>query len=351
MIRALIRRTIWLILFTCSGCTPSFKPPGMAQTTPVLAKAHFLTSDRAVLPLRSWLPTAKPPQAALIALHGFNDYSRFFETPGRYLSQHGIACYAYDQRGFGHAPNRGYWPGVSAYVQDLFDVVSEVRRKHPGIPIYVLGESMGAAVTMVAMTEQKELPIEGAILASPAVWSRDTMPWYQRWLLATSAHTVPWLRLTGEGLHILASDNIEMLRELGRDPRVIKATRVDTVYGLTDLMDLAQLRARHIHTETLVLYGEKDQVVPKKPVYRMLAAMASAPRIRTAIYPHGHHLLLRDLKAEQAWADIATWIEDPKRPLPSRADRNIRNGSQRQVAIRHDTRFPIGNSENEKAAE
>jgi hypothetical protein len=58
-------------------------------------------------------------------------------------------------------------------------------------------------------------------LAAPALWARDFMPWYQRWLLGILSHTVPWLTLTGESVGVMASDNIEMLRALGRDPLVI----------------------------------------------------------------------------------------------------------------------------------
>ena len=43
-------------------------------------------------------------------------------------------------------------------------------------------------------------------------------------------------------------------------------------------------------------------------------------RNRTALYTGGYHMLLRDLKAERVWRDIAAWIDDPRAPLPSGAD-------------------------------
>jgi alpha-beta hydrolase superfamily lysophospholipase len=180
---------------------------------------------------------------------------------------------------------------------------------------------MGGAVAIVAMTGNNPPDADGVILVAPAVWGRETMPWYQRWLLAVTSHTVPWLRLTGEGLHILPSDNIEMLRALGRDPLVIKATRIDAMHGLADLMDQALARAEKLQQSTLVLYGEHDQVVPKEPVFRMLAKMSHEPQIRAAFYENGYHLLLRDLQAEKPWNDIAAWITDRTAPLPSGADK------------------------------
>ncbi len=313
-------------LLPCSACSPVVKPPGAPVFAPRIEKAHFVAADGAVLPVRAWLPQGEPAKAVIVALHGFNDYSRFFTAPGQYLSRQGIACYAYDQRGFGDAPGWGLWPGVEAYAADLQEFVAQVRLRHPGIPLYVLGESMGAAVAIVAMTSNRPPDADGLILSSPAVWGRATMPWYQNLLLETLSHTVPWLRLTGEGLKIIASDNIEMLRGLGRDPLVIKATRVDAIYGLANLMDEALENAGKLTTATLVLYGERDQVIPRDPVKRMLERMGDSPQTRAAFYENGYHLLLRDLHAETPWRDIASWIENRNAPLPSGADRRVAPG-------------------------
>lgn len=321
--KPLVRALLALALLINVACSPLVNRAGKKVAPARLAMAHFLAADRAVLPVRAWLPKESKVKAAIVALHGFNDYSNFFTEPGKYLSRQGIACYAYDQRGFGNAPGRGLWSGTKAYANDLTDFTAAVRRHHPGVPVYVLGESMGGAVAIVAMTGNNPPDADGVILAAPAVWGRETMPWYQRWLLAATSHTVPWLRLTGKGLHILPSDNIEMLRGLGRDPLVIKATRIDAMHGLADLMDQALARAEKLQRSTLVLYGEQDQVVPKEPVYRMLARMSHEPQIRAAFYEHGYHLLLRDLQAEKPWHDIAAWIENRDAPLPSGADKRV----------------------------
>ena len=320
----LLRVLLALTLLACfAACSPLINRPGKQIAQPHLGRAHFVAADRAVLPVRAWLPKESKVKAAIVALHGFDDYSNFFTEPGKYLSRQGIACYAYDQRGFGNAPGRGLWSGVEAYANDLTAFTAAVRRHHPGIPVYVLGESMGGAVAIVAMTGNNPPDADGVILVAPAVWGRETMPWYQRWLLALTSHTVPWLRLTGKGLHILPSDNIEMLRGLGRDPLVIKATRIDAMHGLADLMDAALARAGKLQQSTLVLYGERDQVVPKAPVFQMLASMPHEPQIRAAFYEHGYHLLLRDLQAEKPWGDIAAWIADRTGPLPSGADKRV----------------------------
>lgn len=314
----------YLALLLLIGCAPLLNRPGPASAAPQLHAAHFVAADGAVLPVRQWLPRSAQPKAVVVALHGFNDYSRAFEPLGGYLQTHGIGCYAYDQRGFGLAPGRGLWAGVEAYARDLEAVTAQVRARHPGAPVYLLGESMGSAVAIIAMTSASPPRADGLILSAPAVWSRETMPWYQRHLLALSSHTVPWLRLTGEGLGVMASDNIEMLRGLGRDPNVIKATRVDAIHGLADLMDAAQDRVAALRVPTLVLYGERDEIIPRTPVMALLDKLP--PGTRFAYYRQGYHLLLRDLQAETPWRDIAAWVTAPAEPLPSGAERHVAEG-------------------------
>ncbi len=304
------------------ACTPAIQAP-VRSAHPVLAHSHFVATDGAVLPVRAWWPVSGPVKAIVVGLHGFNDYARAFAQPGKYLSKRGIALVAYDQRGFGHAPGRGLWAGTESYIADLGSVVRQLRRHHPGVPVFVLGESMGGAVAIAALTSPTPPGVEGLILSAPAVWSREMMPWYQRAVLALASVTMPDLELTGGGLKIRASDNIEMLRGLGRDPLVIKATRVDAIDGLADLMDAAQHRAGQLRVPVLVLYGAKDQVIPKRPVGAMLKKLASRSAVRMALYPEGYHLLMRDLHADQPLADIVSWIEESDGRLPSGFEKSL----------------------------
>ncbi|MGR8933497.1 MAG: alpha/beta hydrolase [Gammaproteobacteria bacterium] len=313
------------LLVMLSGCMPAAYPPGAKIQAAQLHDNYFFTADGTKLPLRRWLPTTAP-QALLIALHGFNDYSHFFHKPGEYFSSQGIACFAYDQRGFGAAPQRGLWAGGEAYSDDLQALVGLVRKRYPNRPIYLLGESMGGAVVITAMNEPDMPPVDGIILAAPAVWARATMPWYQTSLLWTLAHTVPWLSLSGKGIEVHPSDNIEMLRALGRDPLVIKETRVDAIYGLADLMDAAFNGAALLRGNTLMLYGEKDDIIPKEPTYAFLQQfLAKDTADKTvAFYAQGYHMLLRDLQAPKLWRDIVAWIGARSNKLPSGADDRAR---------------------------
>jgi len=285
--------------------------------------------DGLSLPVRRWLPT-ETPKAVVLALHGFNDYAKAFDSvpagsvgTGPYLAAQGFAVYAYDQRGFGAAPYAGLWPGEETLTGDFRDFANVLRRVHPGLPIYGLGESMGGAVIMAAVAEAKTPPVDGVILAAPAVWARSTMPIYYRVPLWLGARLLPGLKPNGRGLGRQASDNIDLLRHNSRDPLFIKDTRIDAIYGITNLMDTALVSPPKIGVPTLYLYGAKDQIIPRLPTLQAIEAFPQDEKIlRTAFYPNGWHIVLRDKDAATVLKDVAAFMTNPKAPLPSGADQD-----------------------------
>ncbi|MGE5475936.1 MAG: lysophospholipase [Bacteroidales bacterium] len=313
-----------LVAFLLSACAAQIQHPGPAIAQPQLNGDHWLSADGARLPMRGWMP-ASPPLAVVLAVHGMNDYSNFFDEPGTTLAAKGIAAYAYDQRGFGAAPRPGYFSTPAAMAADLRAATALVAARHPGVPLYLLGESMGGAVVMLAVAEQPPPQVKGIILSAPAVWGRSTMGFFPRAALWLAYQLAPGWELTGQGLHIQASDNIPMLRKLAADPLVIKATRVDAINGLVDLMDAAAGAAPRVRLPALVLYGEKDEVVPADPTWSMVETLPDTKGTqRVALYRNGYHMLLRDLQANVVLDDIAAWIAMPDKPLPSGADEHAR---------------------------
>ena len=309
-----------LLVAAATGCAaPDAVPPEPPPGGPRMADRQILAADGAVLPLRRWMPGAAP-RAVIVALHGFNDYSRAFEDPASYWASLGIATYAYDQRGFGRGPGRGLWAGHEALASDAATAVSLARERHPGVPVHVLGESMGGAVAMIAAAAGG-LEADGLILVAPAVGGPRYLGPVLRGLLWAASRAVPWFPVTAEGLNVRPSDNAGMLRKLGQDPLVIKQTRIATVAGLVAAMDAAQAGAGRLRVPALLLYGSRDELVLSRPFRDAVAALPPDAGHRTAIYRSGWHMLLRDLEAKAVHDDIAAWIADRRAPLPSGADR------------------------------
>ena len=297
-----------------AACAPRVQDFEPGLQAPAIVDDALVTEDGRRLPLAVW-PAEGKPRAVLLALHGFNMYRRYFDEPAAWWASQGITTYAYDQRGFGATPERGIWGGAPAMAADARAMLRLLARRHPGRPLYLLGDSMGAAVAILAATGPAEPDLAGVILVAPGLWGGESMHPFFRAALWLSAHTMPWNTDTGAGLRRRPSDNIEMLRALGRDPLVICRTRIDAVYGVTNLMGDAYAAATGLRPATLVLYGERDEIVPEGPVRRAVARLPARPR--TLFYPDGWHMLLRDLQAKVVWRDVAAWIADPAAPPPS----------------------------------
>ena len=299
--------TALLTIVLLSACAPTYQPMGPALVQPRLGDDVIVTADVRRLPLEVWRPTDADPWAVVVAVHGYGDYANAFALPAPYWAEAGVITYAYDQRGFGRTDRPGIWPGQDTLIADLAATVRLIQARHPGEPVFVLGESMGGAVVLATLASDEGIAPDGAVLVAPAVWGRSTQPWYQRVALWVGARFLPWAEFSGEGLGILPSDNLEVLRALARDPLIQGAARTDSIEGLVDLMDRALASAASVPVPVLALYGEQDEVVPRVPFERMAEHLPAD--LSTVVYvPTGYHLLLRDLEAQRVWDLVLDWM-------------------------------------------
>jgi alpha-beta hydrolase superfamily lysophospholipase len=333
----LIAILAWLILAGCSApATPLNTPVAPDKITP--AQILSATPMRFVLPggdslaARVWSTPA--PRHIVLGVHGFNDYSKAFEPLAQHLAgELGATVYAYDQRGFGSNPEPGVWPGSDALLADLRHIVVQLRQRHPGLPLTVMGESMGGALVWVAAGESPGLAADQIVLKAPAVWGAQSMPWYQRLSLQLMNAIAPDMTFTGRGvqsLGITPTNDIEVSRELGRDPLFIKATRVSSLAGVTALMGRAQSLNTQPPQRSLVLYGLRDRIIPPSPVCDWLTHLIAAEPPGAApdfvVYPEGWHLLTRQLQTREVMQDLHHWLQQsalPRRQSVQQAQESV----------------------------
>ena len=280
------------------------------QETKPGAPGNVLADNGTPLATSRW--EAEEPRAILLALHGYGDYGpSTFAEAGAFWAEQGITTIAYDQRGFGRNASRGVWPGADGLIADLEAVARQVRGAHPCLPLGVLGHSMGGGVVLAAAPG---LEADGIVLAAPAIWGGAELNPLHRLASWSAAALVPERRFTGEGVvRIQASDNIEALRALGRDPLYLSPPSAREIFGLVRVVDRAEAAAEKAGLPALMLLGERDQILPFAAVERVFARLPG-PR-RVIRYPEGWHLLFRDLQAERVWRDVADWV----RALPGPA--------------------------------
>jgi alpha-beta hydrolase superfamily lysophospholipase len=122
-------------------------------------------------PSSSWLPQADGPpvRAALLCIHGLGLHNETYEPFGKRMAQLGVATYALDMRGFGsYRQAKGHEEvDFDGCLDDLYRSLKSIRRAQPGVPVFLLGESMGGAIALHAMALRPDL-IDGLITSVPA---------------------------------------------------------------------------------------------------------------------------------------------------------------------------------------
>jgi acylglycerol lipase len=320
-----------------AACTPVVVPAGKAREKPRLTDDRYVAADGTALPLAVW-PAANSaePKAVILGLHGFGDYRDAFEEPAKIWSRADIATYAYDQRGFGESPTRNRWPGTDTLVGDAKAVAALLRKRYPGVPLYVAGESMGGAVALVAA--DRGIDADGLILLAPAVRSRKSLGELVSAGVWFFTHTIPWMPVGPTSIDFHPTDNPKTIEKLRKDPLMLRNPRFDMGGGLLDLMDAACAAAENVDMPYLLLHGLGDRIVPNGPVRDTIKMMPPRPDSRLAFYKHGYHLLLRDKEGPEVSTDIVAWISDHEADLPSGAD--AKNVQPKMLALWGSDRRP-----------
>lgn len=328
---------------TLSACAPTVVPGGESKGAPRLTADRYIAADGTELALAHWPAQRGPaqrgpaegppadkkaggnggavhtsPKVIVLGLHGFGDYRNAFEEPAAIWAKAGIETYAYDQRGFGKSPTRGRWPGTDTLVSDALAVAALIRQQHPGVPLYIAGESMGGAVALVAA--DRGLECDGLILLAPALRSRETFGPLFSGGLWFFAHTIPWIPAGPTSIDFQPTDNPKTLEKLRNDPLMLRQPRLDMGYGLVNLMDDARASSERIHVPYMMLHGLGDRIVPSGPVKSAIEIMPPRDDSKLAFYKQGYHLLLRDKEGPVVAADIVSWIGNHQAVLPSGAD-------------------------------
>ncbi len=279
-------------------------PPARGQT-PTLHSDHVVLGDGTRLPLSRWQPEGLP-KALVLGLHGYGDYRQSFAGLGTWLAGRGIALLAYDQRGFGETGSRGLWPGALTLIQDLGDVVAALRADEPGLPLVVLGESMGGSVALAGLGSGKVNGVDRLVLAAPGVRAAE-VPLQQLHDLALrlGALALPWLaiELRRGGRPWLAPEESARLAD---DPLILRELSVGTYDGLIELANLASAEPEAPLPPTLLLYGELDRTISRQAIDELAERLDERGALR--LYPERHHLLLHEVNTEQVFADCLTWL-------------------------------------------
>ena len=176
---------------------------------------------------------------------------------------------------------------------------------------------MGGAITLSLISKKKSLPIDGIILIAPAIWNFTEKNPFKSFLMNFFSTIFPYLQLDGDGLiEVKATDNLEILRQLSKDPFFIHKPNLESLYGIIELMDYCYEVTKDYllnpSYNTLILVPIKDEIIPRKPLIELLknskVGENDSRKIDLMVYKDSYHMMLRDINGDQISKKIKLWI-------------------------------------------
>jgi len=259
-------------------------------------------------PYRSWIPLNKPTEV-LLCVHGLGFSSASFSQFGRVMAGHGFAVYALDVRGFGQWMNRKGEAEVDfeACLSDVEAALKVLRKTYPGVPIIMVGESMGGAIALAANSRHPEL-VDGLISCVP---SSDRYAKISSEVVI-GAH---YLRdadkpvdLTPEVVDRVTDDpalrakmESEPLNRMKITPKELKQFEA-FMKGNNDAAKLIE------KTPVLMMAGFKDRLVKPEGTIELFNDLSTSDKL-LMIVGDGEHLLLEENQLKNQTALLLTdWI-------------------------------------------
>lgn len=285
----------------------------------------FAASDGGTIPYRLW--PAQKPVALVLLLHGALDYSGAFDEFGPMFARRQITALAIDQRGFGATSSRGDWRGRNRMTRDVIEAALFLRMRYERqLPLFIVGESMGAALAVHCAARTPDLELSGLVLAAPGaisgLWRR-----FIAGLIARLLHIVaPNGGLTIERVQAWDYTPSTSIRLLS-DPMVLRCIRPATLIGLFKLARSAVHEAEHVRVPVLTLVGERDDILRINCVKRLHASLGGSKE--WVSFPDAPHLLLHWRNNSQVTARLFDWIDNHTRSDLVASGRNASVGRGR----------------------
>jgi alpha-beta hydrolase superfamily lysophospholipase len=233
--------------------------------------------------------SAPEARAVMVLVHGMSEHSGRYEHVCRFLCERGVTVYIHDHIGHGRSGGRRGW--IERFT-DLLDDVATVHalaaEERRGLPLFLLGHSMGGLVVTAYVLERPRKP-DFLILSGPAI-----VP-----LLDPGDRRIDATRL---------SKDPEVQRAYMEDPLVLRE-RVDPelFLRLADGIGVLPGRASEITMPCLLLHGSDDQLCSAEGAQLYLQSSGNQD-LTVHLYPGGRHEMFNETNKEEVIGDLWAWM-------------------------------------------
>ncbi len=173
------------------------------------------TRDGQEFDIHIWEPEA--PKAVFMAIHGGLAHAGDYVTPALYFKERGIATVSYDLRG--HKQEKIFIASFDQYLEDTADFLQWTKKAYRGLPIFVVGHSMGGLIaTHFGIRYAGSDPeIKGYLLSSPYYGNAIKVPPIMIPIIKMFGSIIPKAVIPGPDLTELLTHDEDITRRHRKD--------------------------------------------------------------------------------------------------------------------------------------
>lgn len=297
----------------------------------------FQTVDEANLQVSGWV--VENPKAVVQILHGMSEYGSRYARLAQALATAGYTTYAHDHRGHGKSIPEGATPGHMAnndswnrIVEDAHGVNREIAKRHPGVPIIVLGHSMGSWVLQQLLFEHPSDMIAAALSGSngkppPIAMLGKLVARIERMRVGKRSPSPIMQKLSFDEYNKAFAPNRTEFDWLSRDPEEVDKYVADPLCGFAistqswiDFLAALDRVARPGNVAKVpkgmpiyLFAGDRDPVGDfGKGMKKLYDAYKRAAifDVRLKLYPEARHETLNETNRQEVTNDFIAWCDD-----------------------------------------
>ncbi len=268
----------------------------------------FLSADRVRIFYQSW--QVADPRGIMVISHGLGEHSGRYQNLLETLSGKGVSVYASDHRGSGMSGGiRGHVDDFGKFYRDIKHLVDTVvKRENPGVPIILLGHSLGGLIAeLYALTYPEDLT--ALILSAPALMPSVAVPAWKKAMGRLVSRIFP---------KVTVSNEIDP-RDISAEKAVVQAylddplvhDRVSTKFYQEYLNAAAEgiRRAHELEMPLLLIHGTADKMVSIDSSRHILEQAASQDKTMEAFDGLFHETMNEKVEArEKVLSIMEQWI-------------------------------------------
>ncbi|MGL4368929.1 MAG: lysophospholipase [Spirochaetota bacterium] len=238
------------------------------------------------------------PKALVVLVHGLGEHSGRYMNIIDSLEGKGVSFFGFDLRGHGRSKGiRGHVDSFMDYIIDLKIFVNKVREEHAGLPVIMLGHSLGGAIAFrYALTYQHDL--DALVLCSPALISAIKVPQIKTASAQILSSLFPTLNLFNSIDPSFISHDEEAVKSYNEDPLVHNLITPRFYTEFTANGEFCLEHANQLRLPLMLIHGTDDQLCDIKGTERTFEESESAEK-NFVSFPGLYHELMNETEKER----------------------------------------------------